>query len=192
MQAAQAAQRRQVQLAPGGPGFTKSVQPPIGTRMNSARTSLRRAFSMLEIMVVVIMVGVLAAVVLPKFSGVSDDAKRGATEGTLAGVRSGIAAFRSKAILAGSTPFPTLAQLTTTGTVLQTAMPKNPFNDLSTVQAVSQAQANARTVVNPTQYGWNYYVDNAANPPVAIFYCNSSTATTVSNGSGGYKTANQL
>jgi general secretion pathway protein G len=153
---------------------------------------MRQAFSILEIMVVVLMVGVLAAVVVPKFSGVTDDAKSGAVEGTLAGVRSGIAAFRSKAILAGSSPFPTLAELNTNGTVLQTGMPKNPFNSLSTVQTVTLAQATARTVVNPTTAGWNYYVDNAANPPVAIFYCNDSSATTVSDGSGGYKTANQL
>jgi type II secretory pathway pseudopilin PulG len=160
--------------------------------MNSARSRIRRAFSILEITVVIIMVGILAAVVVPKFGGVATDAKSGAVEGTLAGVRSGIASFRSKAILAGTSPFPTLAQLTATGTVLQTSMPKNPFNSLATVQSVTLAQATARTVVNGTTIGWNYYVDNAANPPVAIFYCNSSTATTVSNGSGGFKTANQL
>lgn len=160
--------------------------------MSTAQMSLRRAFSMLEIMVVVMIIGVLAAVVVPRFGGVTSDAKSGAAEGALGGVRSGIAAFRSKAILAGTSPFPTSAQLTTLGTVLQTSMPKNPFNNLATVQTVTLAQANARTVVNPTTAGWNYYVDNAANPPVAIFYCNSSTTTTVSNGSGGYKTANQL
>jgi general secretion pathway protein G len=160
--------------------------------MKSARNWKRRAFSLLEIMVVVVMIGVLAAVVMPKFGGVTDDAKSGSVEGTLAGVRSGIAAFRGKAILAGTSPFPTLVQINTTGTVLQTAVPKNPFNNVTAVQAVTLAQATARTVVNPTAAGWNYYVDNTANPPVAIFYCNSSSTTTVSNGSGGYKTANQL
>ncbi|HYE61436.1 MAG TPA: prepilin-type N-terminal cleavage/methylation domain-containing protein [Phycisphaerales bacterium] len=160
--------------------------------MSTRPFGLRRAFSMLEIMVVVLIVGVLAAVVVPRFGGVTDDAKSGATEGALGGVRSGIAAFRSKAMLSGTSPFPTLTELNTLGTVLQTAMPKNPYNGLSNVQAVTQAQAAARTVVNGTTVGWNYYVDNAASPPTAIFYCNSSTATTVSNGAGGFKTANQL
>ena len=152
---------------------------------------IRRAFTVVELVVVVLMVGILAAIVVPQFGGVTGDAKSGALQGGLAGVRSGIAGFRSKAILAGTSPFPTLTELTTTGTVLQTAMPANPFNNLATVQTVTLAQANARTVVGTTS-GWNYYVDNSASPPVSIFYANSSVTTTISNGSGGYKTANQL
>jgi general secretion pathway protein G len=158
--------------------------------MELAQRGIRRAFTMIEIMVVVVMVGIMAAIVIPQFGGVTNDAKSGSAEGALAGVRSSIAAFRSKAILAGSSPFPTLTELNTTGTVLQSAMPKNPYNSLSSVQSVTLAQATARTVTGTA--GWNYYVDNAASPPVAIFYANSSVTTTVSNGSGGYKTANQL
>ena len=147
---------------------------------------------MVEIMVVVVMIGIMAAIVVPQFSGVSDDAKSGAVQGALAGVRSGIASFRSKAILSGTSPFPTLVQLNTTGTVLQATMPTNPYNKLANVQTVTLAQANARTVVNATTFAWNYYIDNASSPPVAIFYCNSITPTTVSNGSGGFMNANQL
>ncbi len=158
--------------------------------MELAQSRVRRAFSVIEIMIVVVMVGIMAAIVVPQFGGVTEDAKAGATEGALAGVRSGIAGFRSKAILSGTAPFPTLAELNTAGTVLQTSMPKNPYNNLSTVQAVTQAQAAARTVTGTA--GWNYYVDNAATPPTAIFYANSSAATTVPNGGGGFKTANQL
>jgi type II secretory pathway pseudopilin PulG len=146
---------------------------------------------MIEIVVVVLMIGILAAIVVPQFGGVTDDARSGACQGDLAGVRSGIAGFRSKAILAGTSPFPTMVQLSTTGTVLQSPMPVNPYNNLATIQAVTQAQATARTVIGTT-CGWNYFVDNTATPPVAIFYANSSAATTVSNGSGGFKTANQL
>jgi prepilin-type N-terminal cleavage/methylation domain-containing protein len=158
--------------------------------MELAKSRVRRAFSMVEIMIVVVMIGIMAAIVVPQFGGVTADAKSGATEGALAGVRSGIAGFRSKAILSGAAPFPTLVELNTNGTVLQTGMPKNPWNNLATVQAVTLAQATARTVTGTA--GWNYYVDNAATPPTAIFYANSSDATTVPNGGGGFKTANQL
>jgi type II secretory pathway pseudopilin PulG len=158
--------------------------------MHLAKSRGLRAFSIVEVLIVVVMVGIMAAILIPQFGGVTQDAKAGAVEGALAGVRSGIAGFRSKAILSGVPPFPTISELTTVGRVLQTPIPKNPYNNLATVQAVTQAQAAARAVVGTA--GWNYYVDNDADPPTAIFYANSSDVTTIPNGSGGFKTANQL
>ncbi|MDX2133025.1 MAG: prepilin-type N-terminal cleavage/methylation domain-containing protein [Planctomycetota bacterium] len=154
--------------------------------------ALRPAFTFVEVMIVVVIVGILAAIAIPQFGGVTDEARSASLQGSLGGVRSGLAGYRSRQVLAGNDPFPTLVQLTTAGTVMQSEMPTNPFNGLATVQAVSLAQAQARTVVNPTTYGWNYYVDNAATPPAAIFYANSSEQTTVTNGAGGFKAANQL
>lgn len=153
---------------------------------------VRSAFTFLEVMAVVVVLGILAAIVVPRMSGVSDDARASALKSSLAGVRAGIAAFRSRAILAGSSPYPTLAQLTTVGAVIQQPMPENPFNGLSTAQAVTRAQADARAVVGPSTYGWNYCVDNAADPPVAIFYANSDVLTTVATPSGGFRKASEL
>jgi general secretion pathway protein G len=160
--------------------------------MECVRITARRAFTFIEVMVVVLMVGILAAIVVPQFGGTTNDAKAGALQGALGGVRASIAGFRSKAILAGTAPFPSLAELTSVGTVTQGAIPANPFTNQASVQAVTAAQANARTVVNPTIAGWNYYVDNSASPPVAIFYANDATVTTVPDGAGGYKSANEL
>jgi hypothetical protein len=47
-------------------------------------------------------------------------------------------------------------------------------------------------VVSPETYGWNYYVDNTATPPTAVFYANSEDITTASDGAGGFATANEL
>lgn len=151
-----------------------------------------RAFTFVEVMIVVVVISILAAVVIPRFGGVSQQAKAAATESSLGGVRASIAAYRTKQVLAGLPPFPSVAQLTATGTVVQNEFPVNPFTGVGGVQTVTQAQAQARTVSNPSQFGWNYYVDNAATPPVAIFYANSTDETDVPDGAHGYKTANRL
>ena len=52
--------------------------------------------------------------------------------------------------------------------------------------------AEARSVVNAGAAGWNYYVDNDADPPVAVFYANSAEETTVPDGAGGFLAANEL
>jgi prepilin-type N-terminal cleavage/methylation domain-containing protein len=53
------------------------------------------AFTFVEVMVVVIIIGVLAAIVIPQFGGVTEDAKASACEGGLAGVRSAIRPSRN-------------------------------------------------------------------------------------------------
>lgn len=151
-----------------------------------------RAFTLVEIMVVVVIMGILAAVVVPRFAVASDDARSAALESAVGGVRTSIAAFRTRAVMQGSDPFPTLAELTTTGAVLQQVLPANPYTKLSSVQAVSQAQADARAVVNEAAFGWNYYVDNTATPPRAVFYANCSDETSASDGAGGTLSANEI
>lgn len=153
---------------------------------------MRHAFTLVELLVVIVVIGVLSAVAIPRFAGASDDANAASVQSTLAGVRSSIASFRTRAVIAGSDPFPTLAELTTTGTVLQNEIGANPFNGRSAVQAVSEAQADARATSSTATYGWNYFVSNDRSAPKVVFYANSTDATSIPDGSGGTKTANEL
>jgi prepilin-type N-terminal cleavage/methylation domain-containing protein len=149
------------------------------------------AFSLVEIMIVVVIMGILAAVAIPRFVGASDDARTAATESTVGAVRASIASYRTGAVIAGEDPFPSLAQLTD-GTVVKSDLPANPFSGVSGVQSVSRGQAQNRTVVNATAAGWNYFYDNDSDPPQAVFYANSDVTTTRSDGAGGFRTANEL
>ena len=153
---------------------------------------LSRAFTFIEVAVVIIIIGILAAIVVPRFGNVTDEARSAATQGTLGSVRASIAGFRTSRLLAGGAPFPTLAELNASGTVLEQAVPANPFTGVVGVQLVSANDAAARVVSGATQYGWNYYVDNAATPPVAIFYANCENNTTVTAPSGAAMKANEL
>lgn len=150
-----------------------------------------RAFSLVELLVVIVMLGILAAVAVPRFSGATDDARSASTQSTLAGVRSAIATYRMNAVIRGDDPFPSITALTD-GTVVKFEVPANPFTGVSGVQSVSESQADNRTVVSPTSAGWNYFVDNSATPPVAIFYSNSEDESTVVDSDGDVKGANEL
>jgi prepilin-type N-terminal cleavage/methylation domain-containing protein len=151
----------------------------------------KRAFSLLEIMIVVIVLGILAAVAVPRFANATDDARTTATESTLASVRASIATFRTAAVVSGDDPFPTLADLTE-GSVVKSDLPANPFTGVAGVQAASRNQAERRAVFNPQRAGWNYFVDNDATPPRAVFYANSDAPTTRNSPAGDPVGANEL
>ncbi|MBX3316801.1 MAG: pilin [Phycisphaeraceae bacterium] len=154
--------------------------------------ALRRGFTMLEVMIVVTIIAILAAVVVPRFGGLTEEARSSAAVSAVSGVRTSISAFRTRRILTGDTPFPTLAELTTEGVVMQQGLPANPYTGVRGVRAVSRADADARAVASSAQYGWCYFVDNDDEPPRAILYLNSEDETRVPNESGGYVTANRL
>jgi len=150
----------------------------------------QRAFTLIELVAVMVVLAILAGVAVPRYFDYTDRARTAALQGTLGNLRSGIASFYANASLAGDAAYPTRAQLTTTGTILQDAFPTNPYNGNTSVSDASAANWTARAVSGTD--GWRYYVDNTANPPVYGIYANSSSDTTVADPAGGVFQANEL
>ncbi len=154
------------------------------------RSRFAPAFTLIELIAVIIVLAILAGVAVPRYFDYTDRARSSALLGTVGNIRSAIGNFYANASVTGTPAYPTLVQLTTAGSVLQDAFPSNPYNNLSTVTAATLTEWNARTVTGTA--GWRYYVDNATTPPAYGFYANTTTATTAPNGSGGVSNANQL
>ncbi len=158
----------------------------------TARRSVHsfRAFTLIELIAVMIVLAILAGVAVPRYIDYTDRARTAALQGVLGNVRSAASNFYANSSLSGTAAFPTLAQLTTTGTVMQDAFPNNPYSNLATASAGTAANWTAREVAG--NVGWRYYVDNTLTPPAYGFWCNTSTNTTVTNPAGGVFTANAL
>ena len=153
-------------------------------------TARPRAFTLVEIVLVVFVLGAVAAVIAPQFAGASDDERSAKAEVVIAGVRNAIDQYRSRAQQRGADPFPSLYDLQTPGVVIMGQLPPNPFTGVRGVQPVTQSQAESRAVFNTGSIGWNYFFDNEG--PTVLFYPNCETPTTVPDGEGGTSTANHL
>jgi len=72
----------------------------------------RKAFTMVELVFVIVVIGILAAIAVPKFAATRDDATITKAKATVASVRSAMAAERQKRILRGTfTPITDLADV---------------------------------------------------------------------------------
>jgi len=125
--------------------------------MKAFRNRRTSGFTLVEILIVVIILGILAAIVIPQFAGASQDARKNSLTSQLQTIRSQVELYKMQhldklppAMVAGGTDGPTVwaemttktnADHTTTGTPMfgpyLNGPPVNPLNGLSGVGITS-------------------------------------------------------
>lgn len=113
----------------------------------------------MELVVVIIVLGILAAIAVPKFVDFTTDAKDSALKGSLGGVRSAISnsyAYSGTPAGGGVIAYPTLVELKTNGTVMAQGIPDNPYSTGTVKNAVVAGTTKGTPVTSGTTGGWCY------------------------------------
>ncbi|MFH1074681.1 MAG: type II secretion system protein [Candidatus Firestonebacteria bacterium] len=127
----------------------------------------KKGFTLIELMIVVAIIGILAAVAIPRFAQMLDKSREGATKGNLSAIRSAVSIYYSEK--EGVWP----ADLSTSFTSYLYPIPPAKANQLGNVSTVTLAA----DVPTSASTGWAY-VTTAGATYVGNVFCNSTATDT--------------
>ena len=121
------------------------------------RTRLNQSgFTLIELVIIIIILGILAAVAIPKYQDLSSEAKEAASRSALGAMRSGIIIYyANEAVQTGTADWPDLDSLATVGVVMEQAIPQNPYQADANAPDSIVTGVTKGTIVG-TRGGWAY------------------------------------
>ncbi len=121
-----------------------------------AKIRNQSGFTLVELVIIIVILGILAAVAIPKYQDISSEAKEAAARSALGGLRSGIAIwYANQAVTTGTATWPALDSLRAPGVVMEQSIPANPYqNSANAPDSIVTGVAKGTTV--GTRGGWAY------------------------------------
>ena len=121
-----------------------------------AKIRNQSGFTLVELVIIIVILGILAAVAIPKYQDISSEAKEAAARSALGGLRSGIAIwYANQAVTTGTATWPAIDSLRTAGVVMEQSIPSNPYqNSANAPDSIVTGVTKGTTV--GTRGGWAY------------------------------------
>jgi len=115
-----------------------------------------KGFTLIELVIIIVVLGILASVAIPKYRSIVAESREAAARGALGAMRSGVSIYYANAaVTTGTATWPPIDSIRTVGVVMEQAIPRNPYQ-LDTDAPDSIVTGVTKGVVVGTRGGWAY------------------------------------
>ena len=89
---------------------------------------MEKGFTLIELVIIIVVLGILASVAIPKYKNIVAESREAACQGALGSLRSGVSIYYANAaVTTGTAVWPPMDSLATVGVVMEHSLPGNPY-----------------------------------------------------------------